>query len=143
MNKHRHLYFKGSTVIEVLIATTIVAFALTGLASLMTANVKNSAEADYRQAAAGIAQDKMELIRQRKTTVPWNGTGNFLLSPYTGTGCNASTVQYNMTFYVACTPASGSGDELAVTVKVCWPGTASACTAEALSTTVIQHFYNN
>lgn len=143
MNKHRHLYFKGSTVIEVLIATTIVAFALTGLASLMTANVKNSAEADYRQAAAGIAQDKMELIRQRKTTVPWNGTGNFLLSPYTGTGCNASTVQYNMMFYVTCTPTSGSGNDLEVTVKVCWPGTASACTAEALSTSVIQHFYNN
>lgn len=134
----------GSTVIEVLIATTIVAFALTALAMLMTNNVKNSAEADYREAAAGLAQDTMEKIRQRKTTVAWS---TFIATPYplpvTITGCNTSTTKYNTTFYTGCTlPPVGAPSEFTITVIVCWPGTTTGCTAGAKTTTVVQRFFN-
>lgn len=130
----------GSTVIEVLIATTIVAFALTGLAALMTNNVKNSAEADYREAAAGIAQDTMERIRQKKTTTAWS---SFIAAPYGATGCNDDVAKYNTTFYTTCTPATGSGDEITVLVTVCWPGTATGCVSGAKTTAATQRFYNN
>lgn len=133
----------GSTVIEVLIATIIVAFALTGLAALMTNNVKNSAEADYRETAASIAQDVMERIRQRKTTVPWVGVGNFLLSPYTGVGCSSYTTKYNTNFFVSCSPSAGTvgQNNITVTVTVCWPKT-TACASGDKSTTIVQQFYN-
>lgn len=131
----------GSTVIEVLIATTVVAFALTGLAVLMTSNVKNSAEADYREAAAGIAQDAMERIRQRKTTVAW---ATFLGAPYTDTGCSTTIKKYNTDFWVDCSPSSGSGDSITITTEVCWPESIGpTCTGSTFSTKIIQRFYNN
>lgn len=139
----------GSTVIEVLIATTIVAFALTGLAALMTNNVKNSAEADYREAAASIAQDTMEKVRQRKTTVPWTTFKDTLLTTPIGglsTGCGTTTSRYNTSFWIQCGTAAAAApiltDGLIVTVQVCWPSS-TTCSGTAFSTTTVQTFYNN
>ena len=140
-NNRRH----GSTIIEVLIATTLVGFALTGLAMLMTTNVKNSAEADYREAAAGIAQDTMEKIRQRKTTVAWSV---FKSDPYNSAStpeCNAISApnvitKYNTNFYVTCTNPAAGTDEIAITVEVCWP---TVCSSATTTTKAVQRFYNN
>jgi len=109
---------------------------------LMTNNVKNSAEADYREAAAGIAQDTMERIRQRKTSTSWSA---FSGAPYTTSlACNITSganmiKKYNTSFYVKCTPPTSATNDFTITVKVCWPGD---CGATDKSTTVVQRFYN-
>lgn len=136
--KHKS-FFTGSTVIEVLIATVVVAFALTALAMLMTNNVKNSAEADYREAAAGIVQDTMEKLRQRKSTEGWS---TFSTDPYSGTGCNASTTMYNTTFFVTCSAPPPASDQYIITVTVCWPYSGTSCVGP-MSTSAVQRFYNN
>lgn len=136
---------RGSTIIEVLIATTLVGFALTGLAMLMTTNVKNSAEADYREAAAGIAQDTMEKIRQRKTTVAWEGVGNFKADPYpsTTTGCGTTLEKYKTDFLILCTKSALPTNDITITVQICWPqATGASCAATSKSTQVVQRFYN-
>ena len=139
---HHPLWSTGSTIIEVLIATTLVAFALTGLAMLMTNNVKNSAEADYREAAAGIAQDTMERIRQSKTTKSWS---LFKSDTFTGI-CSIPTTKYNTKFFTSCpppNPVDTDGNLRTITVVVCWPATDAACMAGAKTTKIVQRFYNN
>lgn len=141
---HHTLWSTGSTIIEVLIATTLVAFSLTGLAMLMTNNVKNSAEADYREASAGIAQDTMEKIMQLKTTTSW---ASFRSNPYSSSPeCNITSgtdmiTKYKTTFYVKCThiPIAATGNDKTITVKVCWPGD---CGATDKSSTIVKQFYN-
>lgn len=140
--KSKDIKFKtGSTVIEVLIATTIVAFALTALAMLMTNNVKNSAEADYREAAAGVAQDAMESIRQIKNTTTWS---SFSANRFTAV-CGTTQVRYNTTFYITCpTQANNdSPDTKTVTIEVCWPSLGTSCAEGAKTTKIVQRFYNN
>jgi len=138
MKHQTHQRHVGSTIIEVLIATVVIGFALTGLALLMTANVKNSAEADYRTAAAGLAQNAMEKIRQRKNTTSWN---EFSANPISGVSeCSAApTVRYGTEFYFVCDDTSVP-DQVLLNITVCWP---VACGTATNTTEVSQRFYNN
>jgi Tfp pilus assembly protein PilV len=139
--------FPGSTVIEVLIATTLIAFALTGLAMLMTANVKNSSEADYREAAIGLAQDAMEQIKQNKTTMLWSA---FTAEPpstnaFKDSACNTPIVKYNTNFKVLCSRVV-NGNKVTATIETCWnyatEPTVLPCPATSKSTKIVQVFYN-
>ena len=134
----------GSTVIEVLIATTLIAFALTGLAMLMTANVKNSSEADYREAAIGLAQDAMEQIKQNKTTNNWT---TFTGAPFPGECSLSSITRYNTQFKLLCSADTAVADKLTVTIEACWDygavtPTGPNCPTNSKSTKIVQVFYN-
>jgi type II secretory pathway pseudopilin PulG len=73
MNKiTRKISSKGSSIIELLIATVVVGTIMTAMAVGMTTSIKNSAEVRYRGLAGGLAQDTIEFFRQQREQMFWN-----------------------------------------------------------------------
>ena len=57
----------GSTIIELLISLLIVGLVVTAVAAAGTYSIKNTGEARFRQAAAGLGQEVIEKSRSEKT----------------------------------------------------------------------------
>lgn len=62
---------RGSTLIELLIATMIVGTIVTAVAAGVTNSVKNNAEARYREIATVLAQQGMEVLRTERGNLGW------------------------------------------------------------------------
>lgn len=62
---------KGSTILEVLVATLVVGTMLTAIAASLTHSIKNSAEAEYRKVATRLAQESLEIFRKEKYIRTW------------------------------------------------------------------------
>lgn len=62
----------GMGIIEVLIAVTITATILTGIAILMSMSVRNAAEAAYRDEATDRSQEVMEYLQKHRVIEGWN-----------------------------------------------------------------------
>lgn len=57
---------RGSTIIELLIATMVVALVVTAVAAGMTVSIKNQAEAHYREVATTLGQDALDVFRKER-----------------------------------------------------------------------------
>jgi type II secretory pathway pseudopilin PulG len=66
----RHLS-PGQTLVEILIATAVVAVVLTAIATSLSFTVKNSAEARYRAVASSLAQEAVEVFRRERSVQGW------------------------------------------------------------------------
>lgn len=158
---------RGNTLIEVLIAVAIVGVVLTGVALSLTVSAQNSSESEYRQVATRLAQEVIEVFRQKKSTEPW---ATFFANPSNTSHCipadfNTSsgfvtqaslsalevtcqlyprvTTNPPMTYYRAVTksvPASCSGASncILITVDVAWN---AGIADKERSVTVKQIFY--
>ncbi len=62
---------RGQTIVEVLIATLVVATVLTALAAGLTMSVKNTAQSKQRSLAISYAQDSLEIFHREKYALGW------------------------------------------------------------------------
>lgn len=109
---------KGSSLIEVLIATFVVGVVVTAIASGMSYSVRNTAESRYREAATKLAQDVHDSFRRERNRVGWTQLANTL-----------STVADNYCFMVI--PDQFSAEQLAAMQGIC--GDADTTTVTGLS----------
>lgn len=63
---------RGSSIIELLIATMIVGSLVTAMAVGMTYTIKNSSEVRYRDASSVLAQDGIEYFRKERDVRGWD-----------------------------------------------------------------------
>ena len=63
---------RGSSLIEIIIATAVVGGILTAVATALTFSIKSTAEANYRSVATTKAQEAMEIFRRERTLLGWN-----------------------------------------------------------------------
>ncbi|OGJ38332.1 MAG: hypothetical protein A2383_03685 [Candidatus Pacebacteria bacterium RIFOXYB1_FULL_39_46] len=63
----------GSSLIEVIVATGVIALVLTALVAGMTVSLQTSAEAKYRSQAIKRGQEAMEVFRRERTLLGWHG----------------------------------------------------------------------
>jgi type II secretory pathway pseudopilin PulG len=61
----------GQTIIEVLIATGVVALVMTAVAAGLTLSVKNSSQSKYRTLATKMASESNELFRRERDRLGW------------------------------------------------------------------------
>jgi len=61
----------GQTIIEVLIATGVIALVMTAVAAGLTLSVQNSSQAKYRALATKMAQESNELFRRERDRLGW------------------------------------------------------------------------
>ncbi|PIR64250.1 MAG: hypothetical protein CO156_01410 [Candidatus Pacebacteria bacterium CG_4_9_14_3_um_filter_40_12] len=71
LKKQRKNFKKGSTLIELLIATMIVGTVVTAVAAGVSSSVKNNSEARYREIATVLAQQGMETLRSERGNLGW------------------------------------------------------------------------
>ncbi|MFH2118127.1 MAG: hypothetical protein ABII10_00095, partial [Candidatus Paceibacterota bacterium] len=62
----------GSSLIEVIVATGVIALVLTTLVAGMTVSLQTSAEAKYRSQAIKRGQEAMEVFRRERTLLGWD-----------------------------------------------------------------------
>ena len=97
MNKHR-----GFTLIEVLIATLVLAVGLLGLAGLQAASLRNNQSAYYRSQATQLAYDLADKMRANVA-----GAATYIaITP------NAATAKANCLTTTGCTPADMAENDL-------------------------------
>lgn len=72
LNQHKHESSRGSTLIELLVATSVVVVALTALMSTLTLSIKSTAESRYRSYATNLAQEVLEVYRRERALLGWN-----------------------------------------------------------------------
>lgn len=65
-------FSKGSSLIEIIIATAVVGGILTAVATALTFSIKSTAEANYRSVATTEAQKAMEVFRRERTLLGWS-----------------------------------------------------------------------
>lgn len=93
---------RGFTLLEVLVAMTILSFASLAMAKLQVGTIQSNAYAKRRTIALNFAQDKVEKVRS-------------------GQACSAGTLIYGtLTFSLACTSVSGPNNTQSVTIVVSW-----------------------
>ncbi len=61
----------GQTIVEILMATAVVAVVLTAVAGALTFTVKNSAESKYKAVATQKAQEAVEIFRRERAVLGW------------------------------------------------------------------------
>jgi type II secretory pathway pseudopilin PulG len=66
----------GSSLIEVVVATGVMALVLTALVAGMTVSLQTSAEAKYRSQAIKRGQEAMEVFRRERTLLGWDNFFN-------------------------------------------------------------------
>lgn len=64
---------RGSTLIELLMATTIAAVVLTAISTSMIYSFKNAAQARHRDTATNLAQEMVEFFRLQRAAKGWGG----------------------------------------------------------------------
>ena len=63
---------QGSSLIEVVVATGVMALVLTAIVAGMTLSLKTSAESEYRSQAVKRGQEAMEVFRRERTLLGWD-----------------------------------------------------------------------
>lgn len=61
----------GQTIIEIIIATAVVAIVMTALMMGLTYSIKNSSQARYKSLANQLAEEGMEFFRQQRALIGW------------------------------------------------------------------------
>ncbi|GEM_PF-1295510 len=69
---HRTKNQQGSTIVELLIATLVVGSVITGIAVALTYNIHQNAEVRYREAAANMNQQVLEVFRRERERNSWD-----------------------------------------------------------------------
>ncbi|MFZ5437562.1 MAG: type IV pilus modification PilV family protein [Patescibacteria group bacterium] len=62
---------KGSSLIEIIVATGVMALVLTTIVAGLTLSLKTNAESEYRSQAVKRAQEAMEIFRRERTLLGW------------------------------------------------------------------------
>jgi type II secretory pathway pseudopilin PulG len=62
---------QGSTLIEIIVATGIVALVMTSVVAVVTVSVRNSAQAKAKGIATKYSQEAMEFFRRQRTQLGW------------------------------------------------------------------------
>lgn len=57
---------RGSTIVELLVATMVMALVVTAIASGMTYSIKNQSEARYREIATTLGQEALDIFRKER-----------------------------------------------------------------------------
>jgi len=104
----------GFTLVEVLVATVLMAVALIVIASVFPAGRLSQKKAEYLAIAASVAQDKMEHLRGAEFESVQVGTTS-ATDPRLPDG---NTLTTEITYF----PTSGDPDLKKVRVAVRWPG---------------------
>lgn len=73
------LFQSGQSLIEVLVATTVVALVLTSIAAGMTMSLKTSSESKYRSFANFYSQEAMEFFKRERVKLGWTDFQSILL----------------------------------------------------------------
>jgi type II secretory pathway pseudopilin PulG len=69
--KLNKLLSPGQTIIEVLIATMVVAVVMTAIASTLTSSIRNTTESKFRSLSTSYAQEGLEVFRREKLLLGW------------------------------------------------------------------------
>lgn len=130
----------GQTIIEVIIATGIVALVMTALVAGMTLSIKNNAIARYKTLGTQLAQEGIELFRRERNLLGWEqfastldtqGDGQYCLnsipdsasfSSLTPGDCGTDQIAKTAVSFqrTADIDVSPSLDEITVTIRVSW-----------------------
>lgn len=126
----------GQTIIEVLIATVVVAMVLTAVAATLSVSVKNTSQARYQEVARTMAQSGLEVFRRERNILGWQAfhnalnSGSYCLntlpadsSAFTTmpTGvCSSDTTVIGNNFRRNAEVTVAGLDEIRVTVSVTW-----------------------
>lgn len=125
--KNRSLNHRGDTIVEVLIAVSIVSFILVTAYATSTRAMGSIREGQERQEALSLAQSQIELLRQNKgidTDAKGCFDGSQTPAGHGDPGCSfradgsSSCPQGNVCYYVDTTRDSGG----IYTVKISWDG---------------------
>lgn len=147
-------YQRGQTIIEILIATGVIALVMTAIASGLTLSVKNTSQAKYRALASKEAQEGVEMYRRERSRLGWE---SFQSTVSSGTYCLGETLPSTTDGFTtlpigACSvgyPLGGTtytresdvsvinADEVEVTVTVSWIDS-----NQERSTAITQRFQN-
>lgn len=127
--KQHHVFERGQTLLEIVVALGVIAVVLTGLVTAVTASLRYSQVSKYRSQGVKFAQEGIELARKLRDTSPWaefsvfsSGTGEWCLneagswSASDGSGCPivaGSTFWRTVTFVL-------NGSVMDVTSEVSW-----------------------
>lgn len=87
MIKKNNFFQSGQTIIEVLIATGVVALVMTALMATMTLSLQNSSQAKYRSLATKLGQEGMESLRQQRDAMGWESFYQVVSGQGNGTYC--------------------------------------------------------
>jgi type II secretory pathway pseudopilin PulG len=69
---------RGSSLIEIIVATGVMALVLTSIIAGLTLSLKTNAESEYRSQAVKRAQEAMEIFRRERTLLGWEDFTNAL-----------------------------------------------------------------
>ncbi len=61
----------GQTIVEILVATAVVAMVLTAVAAGLTYSIKNASESKYKAVATNKAQEAIEVFRYERSALGW------------------------------------------------------------------------
>jgi len=157
MSIKKRFFQAGQSIIEVLIATGVVALVMTALMATMTLSLQNSSQSKYRSLATKIGQEGMESFRQFRDELGWETFYEVINSQGDGMYClnttPATIEQLQALSYGTCTdfPISRTGvafqrevdvqiisaDRISFQVTVTWQDG-----LEERNTTLTQEFNN-
>lgn len=100
----------GQTIIEVLIASVVVAMVLTAVAAALTVSVRNTAQSRFQEIARSRAQSGLELYRRERTALGWQAFRNTLTD---GVYC-INTLPANSTQFTALSHGACSTGETVI-----------------------------
>jgi type II secretory pathway pseudopilin PulG len=69
---------RGSSLIEIIVATGVMALVLTSIVAGLTLSLKTNAEIEYRSQAVKRAQEAMEVFRRERTLLGWEAFADAL-----------------------------------------------------------------
>ncbi len=127
----------GSTLIELLVATTIIGISLTAVAIMMMYSVQKTAQARYEELAIAMAQDAIEVFQKERAFRGWDsfkntyGGNNGTTTTYcVGTDLVINTCNNNNQYFVK----AGTTFDRTVAVSTFTPITSSVTTLRVVST---------
>lgn len=136
---------RGFTLLEVLVALTILSIGLLGIAGLLMTSLKNNQSAAYRSQAAWLAYDIVDRMRaNRGIALPASGASPYTYTISTAAVAGSGVAHDDLTAWkTAVTGAmTGGGGSVSVvpstgvaTVTVQWDDTRSGVAATGISAT--------
>ncbi len=148
---------RGSTLIELLIATMIVGTIVTAVAVGVSNSVKNNSEARYREIATLLAQQGMEVLRTERGNMGWitfhdsilegdhcMPAGMDELSDLSGNTADCIITEANFDFHrsVALSKNSGVDPSVTAVVTVQWERKAGVTSDVKVAQTFKDHTRN-